>query len=147
MLVAADEGALVVEAVGTELSKAGTGGSCTRNSGVLDLMLPFTGSSWVRGVSESTNGKDGASAIGVSVECSMIGIGGLFPASVAIGALGNVCSVVGESRSILINAETTDVGEATTLLRRRSNSLARSRCRFPSNFFASETTLFFGFGV
>lgn len=147
VLAAADKGVLVMEGVEAEPSKAGTGGNCTRKSGTLILTLPFVASSLVRDALESIDSRGGASAIEISVECSTVGICGLPPASAAGDVRGNVCSLVGESRSILTIAETTDVGEASTTLFRRSISFVRSRCLFPNSFFASDTTLFLGFGV
>jgi len=68
MLAAVGNGVLMAEAVEPELLKAGTGGSCTRNSGAFVLALPTGTSSVIWGVFESADGRDGASVIGVSLE-------------------------------------------------------------------------------
>ena len=145
MLVVVDAGVLLDETARAGASNAGTGGSCTRNPGVLNLTVAAARSVLLCGALESVGGKDGASVIGVSVDCALVDVCTLSTVSSVGDAVGSR-AIEGESISILPMAEATDVGEGVVTLR-RSEAFARARCRLSSNRFDRETTLLFVFGV
>lgn len=145
MLVVVDAGVLPDGTAGAEASNAGTGGSCTRKSGVLKWTVAAAKSVLFCVALESVGSKDGASVIGVSVDCTLVGICALSTVSIVGDAVGSRATE-GESISILPMAEATDVGEGVVTLR-RSEAFARARCRLSSNRFDRETTLRFVFGA